>query len=219
MKHFYQPSRLYMSALSPILTVVILLTPFGVSANAGSVCTTIANLPEVGTINCLGVVQIRQESNLCVPTSVAMVLAFYGDPTSPRLLKELSLGRRYDPSQPFNDFTSTSFAAMTSGLKKLGLNWKIKNYSNDEKGFQTGISDIEHEIDIGHPVLVDTDLFSGHTFVVISYSRDAHLLFAIDPNIAAPGLREISFEDFANMWNSSKDNYNLRASVLTAPPR
>lgn len=50
---------------------------------------------------------LAQETLLCVPTSAAMVLAFYGDAQPPRKLKALAAGRAYDPAAPFTDFSHT----------------------------------------------------------------------------------------------------------------
>ena len=46
---------------------------------------------------------IRQEKLMCVPTSAAMVLDFYGDTKNPHEIKMLTLGQVYDPSKPFNN--------------------------------------------------------------------------------------------------------------------
>lgn len=51
----------------------------------------------------------EQESNLCVPTSASIILEYFGEQVSPRELKELSMGRRYSPDMPFNDFSITLF--------------------------------------------------------------------------------------------------------------
>lgn len=69
----------------------------------------------------LAVEHLRQEPMLCVPTSAAMVLAFYGDPRPPRLLKSLAAGRFYDPSAAFTDFTITSYDGIVRAVGSLGL--------------------------------------------------------------------------------------------------
>lgn len=167
----------------------------------------------------LHVVQIRQETNLCVPTSAAMVLAFYGQPHSPREIKTWSRGHEYNPSQPFTDFTATYYNDLLSGLRNHGITWTDQIFSNDDSGFQTGLEEIEIQIDDGHPVLVDTDLYSlGHTFVLSGYDLTNEAVIAVDPFATAPGMSEISFEDFKAIWNASKTGSNHRAAIFTTAP-
>jgi len=56
----------------------------------------------------LSISHIRQENNLCVPTSAAMVLKYFGENRSPRELKTLSRGRDYNEKVKFTDFTIDS---------------------------------------------------------------------------------------------------------------
>src|SRR5262249_55302737 len=111
-------------------------------------------------------VHVRQEKNLCVPTSAVMVLARDGDAHSPRELKAWSRGRDSHPRASFDDFTITFFQPLVEGMKRHGYDWHIHVYDNDASGFARGIADIEGELSRGRPVLVDTTLFGGHTLPI-----------------------------------------------------
>jgi len=198
----------------PIATLVaalVALAASGCSANAGpapvqSYSRTVLAVPHLG-----------QEPMLCVPTSAAMVLAFYGDQRSPRLLKSLAAGRRYDPNAPFTDFTITLYDDITRAVGDLGYGWFQHTFPNDDTGFDDGLSLIEKELRGGHPVLVDATLPSGHTFVIRGFDSNTHQLFAVDPNEPAPGQREISFDEFKAVWNERAYGNDIRAMIVTRP--
>jgi hypothetical protein len=79
----------------------------------------------------------HQETNLCVPTSASIILDYFGDEISPREIKELSLGKRYSPDKPFNDFTITLFRDLNDGLKRRGYAWREKITWMIGRGFGT----------------------------------------------------------------------------------
>ena len=165
----------------------------------------------------LSVQHLQQEPLLCVPTSAAMVLAFYGDPRPPRFLKSLAAGRFYDPNVPFTDFTITSYDGIIKAVRSLGYGWVQHTYDNDDSGFHSGLILIESELRNGHPVLVDATLPSGHTFVMRGFDTDMKTLFAVDPNEPAPGEREISFDEFRTVWNENAYGNNIRSLIVTQP--
>jgi hypothetical protein len=165
----------------------------------------------------LAVPHIRQEKNLCVPTSAAMVLGFFGDQRSPRELKVLSGGRPYDPSAPFDDFSSTWFKDIVTGLRRIGYVWSEGYFSNDAAGFEKGLTAMELSLDRGNPVLVDTSFVKteGHTFVVVGVDRKAAQLRIIDPDRPAPGVRIMTMKDFEAVWNSTAVGTNKRGAIFT----
>ena len=165
-------------------------TPNSASASPQSICDPVAT-NTAGPMKCLPVFQIRQETNLCVPTSAAMVLTYYGHLHSPREIKTLASGHVYDPNDPFTDFTMTYFSSLIRGLARLGIHWSEKDYPNNEDGFADGLTEIEAQIDFGHPVLVDTGLSaSGHTFVISGYIQPERRLLVVDPDAPPPGYRQ-----------------------------
>ncbi|HEY6241814.1 MAG TPA: C39 family peptidase [Burkholderiales bacterium] len=163
----------------------------------------------------LEIPHLRQEKNLCVPTSTAMVLEYFGESHAPRELKVLSRGRDYDPKEPFSDFTITFFSDLVLGLRKIGYDWRESKYTNNGWGFRRGLKDIRENLRRGNPVLVDTTLFGGHTFVVTGFDDDNAVLYFADPNIGAPGLRTISYEQFETIWSSEKTGFYGRGAILT----
>lgn len=169
-----------------------------------------------GQSSWLPVIQIRQETNLCVPTSAAMVLNFYGYSYPPREIKVWSRGKEYDPQSLFSDFSITFFSDLLSGLANHGFHWTKNLYPNDHAGFASGSMALKHELDQGRPVMVDTSLYTGHTFVIAGYDDSRSIFVAIDPFIAQPGLREISYDDFELIWNSSKVGSNIRATIFSS---
>ena len=155
-----------------------------------------------------------QETNLCVPTSASIVLNYFGDEVSPREIKELSMGKKYSPDQPFDDFTITMFRDLISGLHKLGYSWNEFDYADDIKGFWEGVAQVQSSLDAGVPVLIDTSTSVGHTFVATGYSDADQSLYVIDPSLPAPGIRVVSFQELRNIWNSSSVGFDKRAAVF-----
>lgn len=165
----------------------------------------------------LAVQHLQQEAMLCVPTSAAMVMTFYGDPHPPRLLKSLSAGNPYDPSAAFNDYTITSYFDLIKAARALGYDWVQGDYPDNNAGFEEGIALIETELRAGHPVLVDATLPTGHTFVIRGFDLNSHQLFVVDPDQPAPGVRVLSFAEFKAVWNEHAYNNNIRAMIITRP--
>lgn len=162
-----------------------------------------------------------QESNLCVPTSASIILDYFGSQVSPRRIKELSMGRDYSPGEPFNDFTITLFRDLISGLHRIGYSWKEKDYPDNLNGLQQGLAEIEHSLDHGIPVMIDTTRIrghssgvAGHTFVVAGYSVSRQALYVVDPNITAPGTRVVGFQELESIWNSRSVKFDERAAVF-----
>ncbi|MBC7429280.1 MAG: C39 family peptidase [Bacteriovorax sp.] len=167
----------------------------------------------------LDVQQVHQETNLCAPTSAAMVLTYYtGNIYLPREIKLWSLGLTYNSELPFNSFTATYFNDLISGLKSHSIMWQKQLYSNNQTGYLEGIEAIKKQLDQQHPVLVDTALYTGHTFVIEGYNETKNILIIVDPFIQAPGIRVISYNDFKQIWNSTKVKSNIRAAIFTSSP-
>lgn len=163
----------------------------------------------------------KQETNLCVPTSASIILDYFGRQVSPREIKELAMGRSYSPDAPFDDFTITLFRDLISGLHRIGYSWKEKDYADDRNGLRRGLVEIEHSLDDGIPVMIDTtkvrghtSSVAGHTFVVAGYSAAQQVLYVVDPNLSAPGTRVVSFKELESIWNSTGVNFDKRAAVF-----
>lgn len=150
-------------------------------------------------------------------TAAAMALQHFGSSATPREIKVLSRGKKYDPAAEFNDFTGTFFRDLLSAVSKLGFTWRNQAYPRTEAGAKSGLTDTRKSIDQGSPVLLDTLFYGDHVVVAVGYDNAAQKLIIMDSNIPAPGIRIISYKHFEEIWNSS--SFNGRACVFTAPKR
>jgi len=166
----------------------------------------------------LPVPHLVQETLLCVPTSTAMVLAFYGDRQEPRALKALSRGKTYDPAAPFNDFTITLFGDMKRGLARLGYHWSDAAFADTPQGYAEGLKVLEDELRAGRPVLVDITADGvGHTLVVSGFDDQRRELYMVDPAQPPPGRITVRYDQFADYWNEHAYGGQFRALMKTAP--
>lgn len=135
----------------------------------------------------LEVPHIRQRPWLCVPTSSAMILKYFGKNYDPRKLKRLAEGHK--PKSKRNR-RFTYFRDMRRGLQKIGYSWRIENYSKTEAGFEHGLERIKASLRNRLPVMIDVHLGQGHTFVVMGFNEKKRLsTFAI--LICLKGNREL----------------------------
>lgn len=167
----------------------------------------------------LSVPHLKQEPNLCVPTSAAMVLSYFGDPHSPRELKVLSRGNRFDPSARFDDFTITWYRDLDRGLRTLGYSWRAQRFPNTARGFQQGLEAMRASLRKKNPVLVDVALYGTHTFVIAGFDDAAKRVFIRDPNLPTPGLRILTYEQLESIWNGLRYDLDARPSLFTQRKR
>jgi hypothetical protein len=148
------------------------------------------------------IARIQQEDNLCVPTSAAMVLAYFGDPRSPRELKVYTRGRDYNPKESFNDFTITYYRDMVAGMQKIGYSWSYRAFPS----FESGISAIKAHLRTGNPVLVDITRPSQetHTFVINGFDDERKILYVTDPSYATGSRQELSFSALGYEWSKGR---------------
>jgi len=158
---------------------------------------------------------IKQEKLMCFPTSAAIVLDYYGEAISPREIRMLSLGRKYDPSRPFNAYGRTNYPDLIIGLRSLGYYWKTKSYECTKEGFRLALQEVIESLDDRRPVLIDTGLHGGHTMVVVGYDNDKRVMFFMDPLIDAPGIRVIDYETLAKIWHSKDTGWDGRLAMYT----
>jgi hypothetical protein len=159
---------------------------------------------------------IAQETLLCVPTSAAMVLAFYGDAQPPRKLKALAAGRAYDPGAPFTDFSITPFTSLISGLRTLGYDWRDSALPTTPEGFEQGMAVIKSDLGAGRPVLVDISYAGvGHTFVLTGYDDATQRIDFVDPAAPAPGRNSATYAQLEAAWNETAYGGNFRAMIRT----
>ncbi|WP_442510126.1 transglutaminase domain-containing protein [Novipirellula sp. SH528] len=159
----------------------------------------------------LPLVHVRQAERLCAPTSASMVLLRYGMRVPPQQIKQLANSVATDP-----DFPGTYFKDLVDGLEKLGVVWTRQHFKTDASGFAEGLAVIEKSLREGRPVLVDTFVPpDGHTVVINGLDPNRQLISIVDPFIAAPGLRSVTYAEFEQLWRSAISD--VRGCILTAP--
>lgn len=149
----------------------------------------------------LNVPHIRQMPWLCVPTSSAMVLRYHGQKHDPRKLKRLA--EQHKPRAKRNR-TFTYWRDMQVALKKVGVNWHVRNYPKTSMGFERGLMAIKTSLRAGNPVLIDVHLGQGHTFVIMGYDDAKQVVYIRDPDIARRYARKISYETLRRHWHNHR---------------
>ncbi len=151
----------------------------------------------------------KQEHNMCVPTAASIVIDYYGGSVSPKEIKKLSI-------QPNNNFAGTYYSDLVKGIRTIGYVWTIREYPVNDSAFEIGFSEIRHELDKGHPVIVSTSAPPiGHTMVIAGYDNVRKEVYLIDPNRPQPGKRTLTFSEFKNIWH--EDISDGRGIILTNP--
>ena len=156
---------------------------------------------------------VRQARSLCAPASASMVLAAFGVRVPQEKIKALA-----NSVAPKNQFSGTYFRDLVGGLKRAGIaDWGRRQFGTDHEGFLDGVRQIHRSLLAGHPVLVDTDVPPiGHTVVVNGVDFQRQLVLVVDPNLPAPGVRRLSFDEFERLWRSSIAE--VRGAILTSDP-
>ncbi len=149
----------------------------------------------------------------CVPASVSMALAYYGQTFSPAQLKALAEGHKH-PNR--RNVWVTSWLDMDVGLKQIGANWKIRHYPNTNDGFASGLRDIKKSLRRGRPVLVDVDLLTGHTFVIVGFDDKEQVLYFRDPLLKDGRMRVLSYWSLRENWHN-RAMARTRSAFFTRP--
>ncbi|EMI18728.1 transglutaminase domain protein [Rhodopirellula maiorica SM1] len=159
----------------------------------------------------LPLVHLRQGERLCAPTSASIVLLRYGMQVPPQQIKQLANSVTTKP-----EFSGTYFKDLVDGLEKMGVVWTRQHFATDADGFAAGMAVIEKSLREGRPVIVDTYVPpGGHTVVINGFDPNRKLISIVDPLMAAPGLRSITYAEFERSWRSVISD--VRGCILTAP--
>ena len=162
----------------------------------------------------LDVPQVSQgKQPWCVPASVAMALAYFGEDISPAQLKALAEGHKHESQR---NVWVTSWLDMQKGLKRIGSDWTIKHYKNTPKGFTKGLRDIKRSLRRGRPVLIDVDLLTGHTFVIVGYNDKEEVLYFRDPLLKDGRQRILSYRTLYENWHN-RSLSRTRSAFFTSP--
>ena len=179
--------------------------------NEGIVSTSSLPAPIVSkNIVRLNVPHIRQKPWLCVPTSSAMILGYFGEKHDPRKLK--AAAENHKPKSQHNA-KFTLYRDMLHGLRSIGKRWQLGNYPNNQAGFKRGFAAIKRSLRAGNPVMVDVHLGGGHTFVVMGYNETEKLVYIRDPDISRSRSRALSYSAFERHWNNHR-LHNSRSAVF-----
>ncbi|MEM6472049.1 MAG: C39 family peptidase [Planctomycetota bacterium] len=146
---------------------------------------------------------VTQAKQLCAPASAEMILKTFGVQISQNRIKELANNAR-QVNGTDAAFTGTFFVDLVKGLEDGGVaNWRQRHFPSDDQGFESGIMEIYRNLERGLPVMVDTYVPpSGHTVVVNGIDLRRGLVLIVDPNVASPGIRRLTINQFRSMWRS-----------------
>ncbi|MDJ0638308.1 MAG: C39 family peptidase [Paracoccaceae bacterium] len=162
----------------------------------------------------LDVPQVAQgKEPWCVPASVSMALAYYGQDISPARLKDLAEGHKHVSQR---NIWVTSWLDMKEGLRRIGAKWKIKHYPKTEGGFRKGLRDIKRSLRRGRPVLIDVDLLTGHTFVITGYDDEQKIVYIRDPLLKDGRIRILSYWTLYQNWHNRR-LARTRSAFFTSP--
>jgi len=149
-----------------------------------------------------------QESMLCGPTSVSMMLSKIGFNYTPRQIKLASLNKPYyGESAPFNYYTSITFDGLKKALNTLGItNWRTAHY--DSFDFNKGLNDIKNSLRNGYPVMLCITVGGdrsgyGHAVVAVGFDEKNQRLIVDDPNTQAPGISYYTYSSLEKgIWSN-----------------
>ena len=123
---------------------------------------------------------VRQTAGFCGPSSLRMVLAYYGIVKSERELAKLSGATRAK---------GTRAKGLLRAIKKLGFNGKIKDFSS--------ISDIKKYVNKNMPVIVNWFSHDNGHYSVVTGFKDKNI-FLMDPEIGK--TRKLEIDVFTRVW-------------------
>lgn len=150
---------------------------------------------------------LRQGHDLCVPTSAAMILRYFGEKHDPRQLK--ALAENHKPLSQRNSFTY--WRDMEHALRQIGHKWKIRGFARTDAGFRSGLSAIKKNLRRGLPVMIDVHQDAGHTFVVMGYDDAKQVVYIRDPNIPGSQSRVLSYAVLRENWHDHRFGPNRGA--------
>jgi len=158
-----------------------------------------------GKLRQLPIELFKQSEGFCGPTSLRMVLAYYGtEKTEDELVNLMSATREYgcDPTD------------IVSAATRLGFDAQYKDRSS--------IEEVTSFIDQKNPVIVQwfSPEENGHYSVISGYEDDN--LVMVDPLTGS--IRKITSQDFLNRWfeldsypPQNPANFKLRELIVIKP--
>jgi hypothetical protein len=170
-------------------------TPQSVNPYVQITCTQEVDLTSLPSEFNLDVPYTKQKPNYCLPTSVSMILEFYGIYASQ---EELADEDAYKFGMSFNDFTPKMV--------------QYSMWSNIESCVFSGLLSL---IASGNPLIVriqNSTATQGHAIVITGYDLVLERVYVNDP--ANPYKEYMDFEDFQTRWDT-KDLGKQNSKNLT----
>ncbi len=164
----------------------------------------------------LDVPHSQQGLNLCVPTSSAMILRYFGKTYDPSVLKARAETHK-PPANRNRDFTL--WRDMKVALLTINAYWEIRNYPRTDAGLAEGLADIKTAPRSGNPVMIDVHLAQGHTFVIMGYNDHINAVYVRDPDLPASHVRILPYTELASSWHNHRFGPNRSAFFPNAEPR
>lgn len=155
--------------------------------------------------------------NNCGSTSVAMFARKQGCDTTPYGVKRLC------PRDPIG--TGTDWEELVAAGGKLGQNWEMPVFTNDDAGFAQGTAVIRKHLDAGKPVVIDFTVtktiegrieYFGHTLLIVGYNTELDQFVIKNPNQPSPGIQLLSADELKSNWHS--DGYSHLSGGKTGRP-
>jgi hypothetical protein len=157
-----------------------------------------------------------------IATCCSMVLKSFGDKTNPREVYCLASREKYNPLGNQYQWEDYWYTEVANGLATIGYNWVFnKNrYRNTRFDFVSGLQEIKNNLDNGCPVIAsvtwdETRRDKFRAALINGYDENEQVVYVTDPSIAAPGLRIISYNNFAKVWHTL-DGTDMRYIMFTS---
>lgn len=173
--------------------------------------------PVAGSRSYVEVDHLYQGWNNCGSTSIAMFARHAGIKTSPYDVKRMC------PQSPIG--TGTDWEDLLTAGKKLGQQWKMPIFTNDDAGFSKGLKFIQSHLDAKRPVVIDFTVTRnrdgeiqhfGHTLLVVGYNKELDQYVLKNPNQPPPGIQFMSAQELKENWYSK--GYSRLAKGQAARP-
>jgi len=173
--------------------------------------------PVAGSLAYVEVDHLYQGRNNCGSTSIAMFARHAGIDTTPYDVKRMC------PQSPIG--TGTDWEDLVAAGKKLGQQWKMPTFSNDDAGFNEGIEVVRKHLDARRPVVIDFTVTRdrdgeiqhfGHTLLLVGYNAELNQYVLKNPNQPPPGIQFMSAQELKENWYSG--GYSRLAKGQAARP-
>ena len=156
-----------------------------------------------------------------IATCSSMVLNSFGDKVNPREVCCWASGEQYAPTKDRYNWEDYWYSEVAAGIGRIGYQWVFKSpFRNTPFDFQSGIREIQNNLDNGCPVIVSVTLNATRrdkfrAVLINGYDDSAKRVYITDPSIASPGLRIISYKNLEKIWHSL-DGTDVRYVMFTS---